>query len=140
MFYILIALFAYSAATLVLTFANRHTSVSIVNLIVNGMSAVIPAILVATQWNNISKSAGSKQGLIASVVAGILISFFGLALGKAYATTNVAIVVPVVFGGSIVLSAIGSAVFFKEKIEPIQLVGLCLVIIGLGLVVYSRAR
>jgi multidrug transporter EmrE-like cation transporter len=140
MFYILIALFAYSAATLVLTFANRHTSVSIVNLIVNGMSAVIPAILVATQWNNISKSAGSKQGLIASVVAGILISFFGLALGKAYATTNVAIVVPVVFGGSIVLSAIGSVVFFKEKIEPIQLIGLCLVVAGLGLVVYSRAR
>jgi len=139
MLYILIALLAYSSATLVLTFANRHASVSIVNLVVNSMSAIIPAILVASQWSGI-KNSGSRQGLVASVIAGVLISFFGLALGKAYATTNVAVVVPVVFGGSIVLSALGGVLFFKEKIEPLQLLGLCLVVIGLAVVVYARVR
>lgn len=74
-----------------------------------------------------------------SILAGIAIALFGLALSKSYATNKVAIVVPIVFGGSIFLSAILSAILFDEKITILQLIGLLFLAIGLAFIIYARA-
>lgn len=138
MIYIFLALATYSAAILAGAFANRHANISLVNLIVNIISISAPLLLFLTAKTGSKIS--SRGGIIAAIAGGLLISVFTLALGKSYEQNNVAIVGPIVFGGSIVVTSILSYFLFKEKIVPLQGLGLLLVTIGLGLVVYSRIK
>jgi uncharacterized membrane protein len=139
MIYVFLSLVTYSAAIMIATYANRNAKVSLVALVVNIISVIVPAIIVASKWSDASKG-NSKLGLVMAVLGGIVISVFTLALGKAYEQNNVAIVAPIVFGGSIVITAILSMILFKEKIELLQGIGLLVVSIGLGIVIYSKVR
>ena len=136
--YIFLSLITYSVAMLIATYANRHANVSLVALIVNTISISAPLILLlaAREGSKVS----SKNGILAAIAGGLLISVFTLLLGKSYELNNVAVVGPVVFGGSIVITSVASYFLFKEKIVPIQGLGLVFVVIGLGLVVYSRLK
>lgn len=125
-------------AILVAAYANRNANIGLVALIVNIMSVSVPALLFFASRQG--DKASTRAGIIAAVLGGVFISVFTLTLGKAYEQNNVAIVGPIVFGGSIVLTSIASYFLFKEKIVPMQGLGLLLVAVGLGLVVYSRVR
>jgi drug/metabolite transporter (DMT)-like permease len=138
MVYIFLALITYSVAMLFATYANRHANVSWVALIVNTISISVPLILLLAAREG--SKASTKNGIAAAVAGGVLISLFTLLLGKSYELNNVAVVGPIVFGGSIVLTSIASLFLFKEKIAPLQGLGLVFVVIGLGLVVYSRIK
>ena len=116
MVYIFLALIFYSTAIILGTYASRVANTSIVAALINIVSAVIPTI-VAIPLLNKANIQNQRLGLLAALVAGILIALFSLALTKSYSQNKVAIVVPVVFGGSIVLSAILSYFLFKEKIK-----------------------
>jgi len=137
MVYIFLALITYSTAMLIATYANRHANVSLVALIVNVISVIVPLILFFGARRD---KTSTKNGIIAAFLGGLIISVFTLALGKSYEQNNVAIVAPIVFGGAIVITSVASLFLFKEKILPMQAVGLVLVAIGLGLVVYSRLK
>ncbi|MCA9346287.1 hypothetical protein KC960_02250 [Candidatus Saccharibacteria bacterium] len=137
MVYIFLALITYSTAMLIATYANRHANVSLVALIVNVISVIVPLILFFGARRD---KTSTKNGIIAAFLGGLIISVFTLALGKSYEQNNVAIVAPIVFGGAIVITSVASLFLFKEKIVPMQAVGLVLVAIGLGLVVYSRLK
>lgn len=137
MVYIFLALITYSTAMLIATYANRHANVSLVALIVNVISVIVPLILF---FGARGDKTSTKNGIIAAFLGGLIISVFTLALGKSYEQNNVAIVAPIVFGGAIVITSVASLFLFKEKILPMQAVGLVLVAIGLGLVVYSRLK
>ncbi len=139
MIYVFFALITYSAAILIATYANRNANVSLVTLIVNVISIIVPAILVVTRWSSATKS-NSRAGLVAAIVGGVVISVFTLSLGKAYEQNNVAVVAPIIFGGSIAITSIASIFLFKEKIELLQGIGLVVVCIGLGIIVFAKAR
>jgi len=138
MIYIFLALITYSAAILMGAYANRHANISLVSLIVNIMSISVPLLLFLTAKTGTKIS--TRAGIMAAIAGGLLISVFSLALGKSYEQNNVAIVGPIVFGGAIVITSILSYFLFKEKIVPLQGLGLLLVTIGLALVVYSRIK
>ncbi len=74
-----------------------------------------------------------------AIIGGILIAFFVMAINKAYVENKVAVVAPIVFGGSIFLSAILSFVFFKEKITSLQGLGLALLGVAILIITYARA-
>ena len=128
----------YTIAILVSTIASRNANATLVNTIINTVSAIVPIGLFVTL---VSKThfQSSKIGIIMSILGGIAIALFGLALSKSYATNKVAIVVPIVFGGSIFLSAILSVIFLNEKITLLQLIGLLFLAIGLAFIIYARA-
>jgi drug/metabolite transporter (DMT)-like permease len=138
MIYVFLALLTYSVAMMFATYANRHANVSWVSLIVNAISISAPLILLlaAKEGDKVS----TKSGILAAIAGGLLISVFTLLLGKSYELNNVAVVGPIVFGGSIVLTSVASYFIFKEKIVPLQAAGLLFVVIGLGLVVFSRMK
>lgn len=138
MVYIFLALIFYSTAIILGTYASRVANTSIVAALINIVSAVIPTI-VAIPLLNKANIQNQRLGLLAALVAGILIALFSLALTISYSQNKVAIVVPVVFGGSIVLSAILSYFLFKEKITLFQGAGLALLAIGLIIITYARA-
>ena len=128
---------AYSGVILVGTFANRNASVSLVALIVNAMSVSVPLVLFLSST---SDKTNTRAGIIAAVIGGTLVSLFALAFGKAYEQNNVAIVSPIIFGGSIVVTSVLSYFIFKEKILPLQAAGLLFASVGLALIIYAKSK
>jgi uncharacterized membrane protein len=104
---------------------------------VHTLAAIIPVALLAPSFSKLD-TLFNKQGLIFSLVAGVCIGIFGLAIGKAYTVNKVGIVVPIVFGGSIFLSTTLSYFLFGEKVGTVQSVGLTFIFVGLLLVIYTR--
>lgn len=105
--------------------------------IVNFVSAIVPVIVVIPILNKIPIQ-NQKFGILAAVVGGIFIALYSMALAKSVSLNKIAIVSPMVFGGTIFLLAIISYFLFKEKISLFQGIGLVLVLIGLIFITYAR--
>jgi drug/metabolite transporter (DMT)-like permease len=138
MIYIFIALVFYTLAILTSSYASKHAESNTITAIIHIIAAVVPVLVILPYIGRI-QTLVTKQGLISSVLAGIFISIFGLAINKAYAVNNVGIIAPIVFGGSIFLSTILSYFIFGEKVGMIQTFGLLFIFLGLALVIYTRA-
>jgi uncharacterized membrane protein len=137
MFYIFVALVFYTLSILALTAASRKADASIVNTFSNIVTILIPLIVMLLKFK-LTEILNDKNAILFAVLSGVCIALFGLAISKAYATNNVGIVAPIVFGGSIFLSTILSYFIFGEKVGNLQTVGLALIFLGLCVVVYTR--
>lgn len=137
MIYIFLALILYSIVIIVGTFASRMANTNLVTAIENLISAVLPIMMVIPILNGKTVQ-NQKIGIMAAVLVGILIAFFTIFLNKAYSLNKVAIVAPIVFGGSIFITAILSYFFLKEKISLFQGIGLAFLAIGLIFITYAR--
>jgi len=138
MIYIIMAMIFYAIATLFITSANRNINTNLAVAIVNSLSALVPLIIVIPLIGK--KLEGSPRfGISMAVAGGVFIALFGLSLAKALSVNKVAIVSPIVFGGAILLTTVASYFIFKEKVSLVQGIGLTLLLIGLGLVIYARA-
>jgi drug/metabolite transporter (DMT)-like permease len=138
MVYIFLALIFYTGLVLVSTAASRNANTNLVAAVNNVVSAIIPILVVIPA---LSKKAftGHKFGIWMAVLAGLLVGLFSLALTKSFSENKLGIVTPIVYGGTILLSTIGSYFLFKEKVSVTEGFGLLLVLIGLGVVIYARA-
>lgn len=139
MLYIILAIIAYTFAILLSTAASRSANTNLVTAVINTVSAVIPILVIAPL---LAKEfvVSQKYGMALAVGAGVMIAVFSMALNRSYALVPIGIVAPLVFGGSIVLSAIGGYFVFGEKISTMQLLGLTLVSVGLLVIIYARAQ
>lgn len=134
---ILVALGFYTTALMLIAVASRSINASVVTMVVNIMSAVIP-IGAALPLIERYPVAQNKEGYMYAAIAGACIAVFGIALARSFADSRVAIVSPIVFGGSIFLTAILSALIFKERISMFQGIGLACIFVGLSFIVYSK--
>lgn len=139
MLYIVIATLAYAAAIVVSTLASRAANTTLVTAVINTVSAIIPLIVVIPF---LSKGGLSTQrsGVLLAIVAGVLIAVFAMALNKSYSAVPVGVVAPIVFGGAIVLSTAASYIWLHEKVSLVQFIGLMLVTIGIGAIIYARMQ
>lgn len=138
MIYILFSMVCYSVFLIFIGIASRRLESSAVNMIGNISAAIIPTIIFFTT-SNISKIKSDKYGLITSIIAGVFITFYGLFLSKSFTTDKVAIISPIVYGGTILISAIAGIYVFKEKITMIQGIGLVLILTGIAFVIYAKS-
>ncbi|MBI4098309.1 MAG: EamA family transporter, partial [Candidatus Levybacteria bacterium] len=131
MVYIFLALIFYTAVIVIGTIASRNANTNFVAAISNLIAAIIPLAVILPLLNKGLLAHTNKLGIIATILSGIAVALFTMAMVKSYSINKVAIVAPIVFGGSIFLSAILSYFFFKEKITLFQGVGLAFLAIGL---------
>lgn len=138
MIYIILALLFYTVANLASAAASRNTDSNLVTAIVNTVSAIIPIAVIIP---HLSKKliVDGKTGIILAVVVGIAVALFTMLLNKSYSVNKVAIVAPIVFGGSIFLTSILSFIIFKEKFSLAQGIGLVLLAFGLIFIIYAKA-
>lgn len=138
MIYLFIALIFYAIAILFGTAASRNVNTNLAAGLQNVLAAVIP-LAVAIPF--ISKKAiqSHKFGIVMALLGGISIAIFAMALNKSFAMNKVGIVTPIVFGGAIFLSTLLSTIVFKEKITAIEALGLTVLAIGFGIIIYARA-
>ncbi len=137
MIFIILSLLFYTAAIMFGTLASRSADTNLVSAVMNSLSAIIPIAVILPILNR-KLFVDSKMGILMAVIAGVAIALFTMTLNKSYSVNKVAIVAPIVFGGAIFFSAVLSSLFFKEKIDLIQGLGLTLLGIGLVLITYSR--
>ncbi len=137
MLYILLALFSYTGTVLVATYASRHLDIILVTAIENVVTVVIPVILAIPILQHQSAPA-HRNGIIAAITAGLLLTLFTLAINKSYAQNKVGIVLPIILGGSIFLSTLLSYFLFKEKVSFLQSVGLFFLGVGFVIITYAR--
>jgi drug/metabolite transporter (DMT)-like permease len=138
MVYLFLAIIFYTGLILVSTSASRNANTNLVAAVNNIVSAIIPLIVVIP---SLSKKTFTqhKYGVWMAVLAGLLVGLFSLVLTKSFSQNKVGIVAPVVYGGTILLSTIGSYFIYKERISVTEGIGLALVLAGLAVVIYARA-
>lgn len=137
MLYILLAMVLYTIAIMIGTIAARNTDSNLVSAIVNIVSAIIPTAVVFPILNKKLFENG-KTGILLAILGGVTIALFTMALNKSFSINKVAIVSPIVFGGSIFLTSILSYFFLKEKITVVQAIGLFFLGIGVLLIIYAK--
>lgn len=138
MIYIILAMVFYAVAIMFGAAASRNANTNLAAAITNLVSAVVPLVVITPLLGK-KLFVNQKLGIVFAVFGGVAIAFFVMAINKAYSVNKVGIVAPVVFGGAIFLSTILSYFIFKEKVSALQLVGLILLAVGFGTVIYARA-
>jgi drug/metabolite transporter (DMT)-like permease len=138
MLYIIIAAVLYTLALMLGAFASRHANTNVVSALTNAVGAIIPMAAVALEWSR-KPLHNEKIGLIAAIAGGAVIALFVMVLNKSFATEKVAVVTPIVFGGSIFLTAVLGYVIFKERITTYQSIGLAFLLVGIIFIIYAKA-
>lgn len=138
MLYLILAVLLLSAVLIFSTAASRRADTTIVTLIINVASVLIPLLVVGLAMTK--KSSSIQMPAIAfSVACGLCLGLYGMMINKSLSLVKVGIVIPTIFGGAILISTILSYFLFKETLSTIELLGLFLVLVGLGFIIYSRA-
>ena len=125
----------YSVFLLLNTIAARMIDPVVAAALVTGVSALLPiTIALRSQTGSLSPI----QGIVAAVAAGFCIALYSIFLNRSFVTEKVGVVVPIVYGGSLVITTVLSFVLFRERIGGLQAVGLLVMLVGMGIVIYAR--
>ncbi len=135
MIYIALATLFYSAFIIVNTIAARVIDPVFAAAVVTAVSAVIP-VVIALRMQTLTLT--PLQGVWAAIAAGICIALYSIFLNRAFAAEKVGVVVPIIYGGSLVITTLLSLVIFRERIGTLQAVGLVVMTVGIGIVIYAR--
>lgn len=136
--YLILALLLFTALNLAGAVASRNANTNLVALVSQLASFVIPAIVIlpALAKQNIQSQ---RFGLLMAVATGLLVGAYAVVVSKAFTQTKIAVITPVIFGGAILLTTIWSYLVFKEKISPVEGIGLACVLVGIVVIIYARA-
>ncbi|MDZ7840973.1 MAG: hypothetical protein U5R46_09175 [Gammaproteobacteria bacterium] len=136
--YISVATAGYALMLIGFSRGPLYTNPHLVGVLVNLVGASIPFILFAAAGMRLG-GADDVKGILWSLVGGAGITTFTLAMARIFSVGgNLGFVTPLVYGGSLVLVTIVSALFFRERIGSLQLFGLVLVVVGIGCIVLAR--
>jgi transporter family protein len=110
-------------------------------IIFNGLGALIPlAILALVRLGGSNTLPTTREGMINSVLAGISIAFFSILLIKIFEKGGLAYVIPLIYGGSIILTSLLGWLLLKEKVSSFQLTGILVIALGIGMVVAAKSH
>ena len=105
----------------------------------NGIGTLIPLIIYVSTTANKGKT--TWKGILFASLAGIAIMLFSVLLANIFNRGgNLSYVIPVIYGSAIVFSGMFGIFVLKDKVNPIELAGLVLIILGVGLVVLARSK
>lgn len=108
--------------------------------IFSSLSAVMPLFVYLASRASRPKEIlpTTKNGLIFIVVAGISVALFNLLILRIFQKGSLGYVMPIVYGGAILLSSVAGWLWFSAAINTLQVVGILLVVAGIILVGVSK--
>lgn len=128
----------YTLFDLFVAKAGGKLNDNLVATIFNGVGAIIPLLLYVL-YKSKNNLPATRGGIIYSILAGVSIAIFSIVLVNIFSRAeNVSFVLPVIYGGTVVLGAIAGIFIFKESISMVGVIGLSITVLGLGLIIYSR--
>ncbi len=108
----------------------------------NGIGALIPFVVYV--FYKLSKGAQlittTRAGVLNSILAGVSIALFSMLLIKVFEKGGLTYVVPLIYGGTIVLASLLGWLVSKEQITLLQGLGIVVIALGIGMVVVGKAQ
>jgi drug/metabolite transporter (DMT)-like permease len=131
---------AYTAFGLFLGRAAGHIDAGVSTFILNGIGAVLPLGYWAFMRWGLHRDvlATSGRGVTWSIAAGLAISAFSIGMINLIAKGGVSYGLPMIYGGTLVLGAIGSRFLLHERITGLHVVGIGVTALGVGIIAYSH--
>jgi len=137
------AFILFSAIVLYSAFAIfiSKTTGKIDNLSLNAISAAMVFVVFASSMLFSDNAAHiTKSGIGWTTAAALAIAAYGFCLVELFKRGgDVSLIIPIIYGGVIVLTSITGWVFFKEQLRLLHLVGVILISTGIALVAFSRS-
>lgn len=134
----LIAIVLYSGFGILTAQASTRLNSNLVAAIGNAIGMAIPLVVfyIAQAKKQVITT---KEGIIYAVLAGVLIAGFSMLLTYIFSRSeNISFVMPVVYGGTIIVTTLAGIVLFKEHLSAIGIIGVALVAVGITCLVYAR--
>lgn len=137
---LLIAIISYSLFEIFSSRAGGAIDANLSSLIFNGLGAVVPvAFLVFAKLQGEKMLEMTGKGLWSSIFAGVSIAVFSVVLVKLFERGGeLSFVIPVIYGSSVVITAIYGAFILKDHISPLGIIGIILVAFGIGAIAVSK--
>lgn len=135
---ILFCTFFYALFEIFAALAGGKVDNWLAAILYNGIGTVIPIVVYL-----ISKAKGktTTSGIVFAGLAGVAILLFSVILARIFNRGgNLAYVIPVVYGGAIILSSLYGWLCLKEKVNGLQALGLVFVVIGIVCVVMAKMK
>ncbi|MEK7170812.1 MAG: hypothetical protein AAB774_00710 [Patescibacteria group bacterium] len=134
--YIVLATLFYSGFQLFVSRTAGKIDATLPGVIGNFVAVVIPlgVFLYLRFVKRAELFPTTTSGVIFSVLAGVAVAIYGIFLVKAFERADTAFVIPLVFGGSILLSTLISWVVFKEHASTQSVLGTLLIVSGIILI------
>jgi uncharacterized membrane protein len=130
---ILYALFIIGAAM-----GGSNTDKWLASVLYNGIGTVVPLVVYLAAG---SRGTTTWRGVGWSSLAGLGVMLFSVVLARVYQQGGtVSFVVPVVYGGAILLSAVFGWLVLGEKPPVGTIVGLGLILLGIACIVRTQVR
>lgn len=108
--------------------------------IFNGIGMILPLLIVAFMWGNHQDVQADKSGIWWNVLAGIAIAAFSVVFVKIFAMGgNLSFVIPVIYGGAIIMTSIVGWVMFKEPFSIMALLGIILTTAGITMLSLAKS-
>ena len=139
---IVIATIFYALFDIFASRAGNAIDPNLSSVIFNGLGMVIPLVLFVlykSVWGT-QLVATTTSGLVYSVLAGISIAVFSVLLIKIFEQGGLAYVVPLIYGGTIVLTALVGWAFYQESVSWLQAVGILVIVVGITIIVVSKLK
>ena len=137
---IILATILYTLFDIFASRASNGIDANLSSVIFNGLGAILPLVIYI--FYKFSKGANlvatTSSGIIFSVLAGMAIAIFSILLIKIFEKGGLAYVVPLIYGGTVALASLTGWLIFKEAVSSLQILGIAVVIIGIGLIVFSK--
>lgn len=139
---IILATILYTLFDIFASKASNEIDANLSSVIFNGLGAILPLVIYV--FYKFSKGAKlvttTSSGITYSVLAGVAIAGFSILLIKIFEKGGLAYVVPLIYGGTVVLASLNGWLIFKESVSGLQILGIAVVVIGIGLIVFSKMQ
>jgi uncharacterized membrane protein len=108
--------------------------------IFNGVGAVVPIVVFLAMKASHAKGMlpATKNGVLYSVLAGVAIGLFTLVVMRIFQKGSLGYVMPIIYGGAVVLSSLAGWFLFSATVNALQIAGILLVVAGIVLVGISK--
>jgi uncharacterized membrane protein len=139
---ILLATVCYALFDIFAYRAGNNIDANLSSVIFNGLGMILPLILYVF-YKSIQGTqliATTTSGIIYSILAGVSIAAFSVLLIKIFEQGGLAYVVPLIYGGVIVLTALVGWTIYNESVSWLQAIGIFIIMIGIVLVVVSKLK
>lgn len=139
---IILATILYTLFDIFASKASSGIDANLSSVIFNELGATLPLVIyIFYKFSKGTKLiATSSAGIIYSVLAGIAIALFSILLIKIFEKGGLAYVVPLIYGGTVALASLTEWLIFRESVSGLQILGIFVVIVGIGLIVFSKTQ
>ena len=138
---IILATIFYTLFDVFASKAGNKIDASYSSFLFNGVGASIPLIVFFYL-----KSKGAeiipttKEGILYSILAGVAIAIFSILLITIFQKGGLSYVVPLIYGGTIILASVIGYLFLREQVSGLQWLGIVVITVGIALVIISKIR